>query len=156
MLLSFYRLMQAIAPTTALHDTASLLVYNLDFAILNDILVIEVEHGISLEQLLNGMYALTLGGVVVICLVFQFQAFFICNIAILDVCHNSGHVGQYEQIGIINLRGQPFITLVCQIYAVLLFFHHKIERVGCLGHATVVVLHVDFLGSQHTSLDTRL
>ena len=68
-LLGLHCLMQTIAPASALHDTASLLIHNLHLAVLDDILVIEVEHGVSLEQLLYGVYTLTLDGIVVIHLV---------------------------------------------------------------------------------------
>ena len=65
-LFGLHCLVQTVAPASALHDTASLLIYNLHLAVLDDVVVVEVEHGVSLEQLLNGMYALALDGVVVI------------------------------------------------------------------------------------------
>ena len=70
MLLGLYSLMQAIAPTTALHDTASLLIDNLHLTIDNHILVILIKHAVGLQQLLEGMNTLTLDGVMAQQLVF--------------------------------------------------------------------------------------
>ena len=64
MLLGLNSLVETIAPAATLHDTACLLINNLDLAIDNDILVILVEHGVSLEQLLESMHALALQGIV--------------------------------------------------------------------------------------------
>ena len=64
MLLGLHGLVQAIAPAAAFHDTTSLFVHNLDLTIHNDVFLIEVEHGISLQKLLNGVNALTLNGIV--------------------------------------------------------------------------------------------
>ena len=77
MLLCFDSLMQSVAPTTSFHDTASLFIYNLDFAILNDILVIEVEHCVSLQQLLDGVYAFALGCIVIEDAVLLLELFFV-------------------------------------------------------------------------------
>ena len=49
MLFSLDSLVQSVAPTTAFHNTTGLLVYNLDFTILDDILVVEIEHGVCLQ-----------------------------------------------------------------------------------------------------------
>ena len=65
MLLSLDSLVQAVAPASAFHDTACLLVDNLHLAVHNNVLVVLVEHGVSLQQLLQGMYTLRLYGVVV-------------------------------------------------------------------------------------------
>ena len=64
-LLSLYSLVESVAPAAAFHDTACLLVDNLHLAVHNNVLVVLVEHGVSLQQLLQGMYTLRLYGVVV-------------------------------------------------------------------------------------------
>ena len=61
--------METVTPTASLHDTAGLLVHNLDFAVLDYILVVEVEHGVGLQQLLEGVHTLALDGIVAIHLV---------------------------------------------------------------------------------------
>ena len=35
-----------------------------------------------------------------------------------------------------------------------LFIHHKVERICSLGHAAVVVFHINGFGLEHTRLDT--
>ena len=64
MLFSLDSLMQSVRPATALHDTASLLVDNFDLTVNDHILVVLVEHAVSLEQLLQGMDALRLYSIV--------------------------------------------------------------------------------------------
>ena len=63
-LLSLYSLVQSVAPSSAFHDTSCLLVDNLHLTVHDDILVVLVEHGICLKQLLQCMYTLTLNAVV--------------------------------------------------------------------------------------------
>ena len=65
MLLSLDSLMKTIAPTTSLHNTARLLVDNLNLTILDNIFVVQVEHGICLQQLLDSMYTFALGGIII-------------------------------------------------------------------------------------------
>ena len=57
MLLGFYGLMESVAPTAAFHDTSRLFIDNLHFAVHHNILVVLVEHGVCLEQLLQCVYA---------------------------------------------------------------------------------------------------
>ena len=76
-LLGFDCLMQSVAPSTTFHDAARLLIHNLDFAILDDIFVVEVEHGVSLQQLLYGVDALALRGIVVEDAVFLLNLLFV-------------------------------------------------------------------------------
>ena len=71
-------LMQAIAPTAAFHDTTCLLIHNLDFTVLNNVLVVEVEHCIGLQQLLYGVYALALGCIVVEDAILLFELLLVC------------------------------------------------------------------------------
>ena len=52
----FYCLMQAIAPTTTIHDTSGLFVYNLNLSVHYHIVSILFEHGVSLKQLIDSMY----------------------------------------------------------------------------------------------------
>ncbi len=63
--LSLHSLMQSVAPAAAFHDTSSLLVNNFHLAVNHHILIVLVEHGVCLEQLLQGMYTLALHAVVV-------------------------------------------------------------------------------------------
>ena len=64
-LLGLDGLVQAVAIATPLHDTSCLLIHDFHLALFgHDILGILLKHGIGLEQLVDGMYALALYGVV--------------------------------------------------------------------------------------------
>ena len=86
-LLSFYSLMQSVAPLTTFHDTTGLLVDNLHFTVDYHILIVFIKHGICLQQLLQGMYTLTLHTVVREQLVFLVYALFLSEVLILQLRH---------------------------------------------------------------------
>ena len=64
MLLSFNSLVQAIAPAATFHDTTSLLVNDLHLTVHDYILVVLIKHGVSLQQLLQGVNTLALYAIV--------------------------------------------------------------------------------------------
>ena len=64
MLLRLHCLMQSIAPTAAFHDTSCLFVNDFYFAIHHNVFIVFVEHGICLQQLLQGMNTFTLHTIV--------------------------------------------------------------------------------------------
>ncbi|CCY91854.1 uncharacterized protein BN461_02208 [Bacteroides sp. CAG:1076] len=55
--LSFYSLVQSVAPTTTVHDTSCLFVDNLNLSVHNDIISIFFEHCICFKQLIDCMNA---------------------------------------------------------------------------------------------------
>ena len=63
MLFSFDSLMQSFAPATAFHNTAGLLVDDLNLTIHHDILFVIIKHGVGLEQLQDRMDAIALHGI---------------------------------------------------------------------------------------------
>ena len=63
-LLSFDRLVQAIGVAAAIHDTTRLFVNDHDLVVHDYILVILLKEGVGLEELVYGVDALTLDGVV--------------------------------------------------------------------------------------------
>ena len=157
MLLGLNSLVETIAPTATLHDTACLLINNLDLAIDNDILVILVEHGVSLEQLLESMHALTLQCIVGKQLVLLVQALLVGDTGLaLKRRHLRSDVGQYKELVIIDLGGEPCSSLIGKVGTVELLVYHKIERLDGLGHTAVVVLHIHLLGTLQTRLDAIL
>ena len=64
MLLSLYSLVQAIAPAATLHDTTCLLIHDLHLTVHDYILVVLIKHGVSLQELLQGVNTLALYAVV--------------------------------------------------------------------------------------------
>ena len=70
--------------------------------------------------------------------------------------HLRAYIGEDEEVGIINLRSQPFVTLIREVNTVLFLVDNEIQHIGSLVHTAVIVLHVNLLGGEHTSLDTWL
>ena len=52
----FYSLMETVAPAASVHDTAGLLVYDLHLSVHYDVVCIFFEHGVCLQQLVDGMH----------------------------------------------------------------------------------------------------
>ena len=147
--------MQAIAPATTFHDTSSLLIHNLHLTVDHHVFIVFIEHAVSLQQLLEGVYTLTLYGEVVQQLVFLIETLLIRQSCLcLQGGQLRGNVRQHEQLGIIHLLRKPGCTLICQVTGVQFLIHHKIQRLNSLRHPTVIVLHICLLGLQHTCFDT--
>ena len=62
-LFRFDGLVQTIAPTTAFHDTTRRLVDDLHLSVLDDVIVIEREHRIGFEELLERVHAIGFHGI---------------------------------------------------------------------------------------------
>ena len=156
-LLGLNSLVQSVAPAAPLHDTSCLLVNNLNLAVDNHILIVLVEHAVSLEQLLQSVNALALNGVVAHQLVLLVKALLIGKTSLGLKCRELGcDIGQYKQFVIVNLLSKPSGTLIGKVARVHLLVNHEVQRLNALWHTAVVVLHVDVLGILHTSLDTLL
>ena len=155
-LLGLDSLMQAIAIAAAFHDTAGLLVHNLHLTLLgHDVLGILFEHRIGLEQLVDGVYTLALHGIVGEEFVLLHQQFITLQTAALKCSHLRSNIGQHEECRIRSITRDKLDTLICKVYTVQLFIDNEVERFYSLGHTTVVLLHIDGLGLEHTGLDTR-
>ena len=63
-LLGFNRLMESIRPAAAFHHTTGLLIDDLHFAAVDDVIDVFFEECICLEELVYGVYALGLDGIV--------------------------------------------------------------------------------------------
>ena len=153
----FDGLVQTVGVTAAFHDTSGLLVHNLHLTVDYHILVVFLEHGVSLQQLVDGMYTLALDGEVSHKGVFLGKAFLVRQaLFIFQLGELGGDVGKHEECGVFGVATNQVYTLVGQVYAVQLFIDYEIQRVGNLVHTLVVLLHVDFLGLEHTGFDTLL
>ena len=116
MLLSFDSLMQAIAPATTFHDTTSLLIDNLHFAIHDNIFVVLIKHGISFQQLLKCVNSFTLYTIVCQHLVFLVETFLVRDVcASFQLTHLCSDIRQYEKFLIVYLFCQPVCTLVGKV-----------------------------------------
>ena len=56
--------MESVAPAATFHDTTCLFIDNLHFAIHDDVVVILHKHGVCLQQLLDGVYTLSLESII--------------------------------------------------------------------------------------------
>ena len=149
--------MESIAPTATFHDTTSLLIDNLDFTIHDDIVVVFHKHGVGFQQLLDGMYTLCLEGVVLHDGVFLGKAFvFVLELLVFECGELCGDVGEHEECVVLHDVGNELVTLVGHLHRLQLLIHHEEQRLNCFWHAAVVVLHVDFLSLQESSLDAWL
>ena len=156
-LLGLYGLVQAIAPAAAFHDAACLLIDDLHFAVDDDVFLVEVEHRVGLQQLLYGVHALALDGVVGVHLVFLLHALLVGEALVaLEGRELCGNVGQDEEVVVVHFAREPGVALVGEVGAVELLVDDEVERLYGLGHTAVVVLHVDLLGGEHAALDAGL
>ena len=116
MLLGLDSLVQAVAPASAFHDTACLLVDNLHLAVHHDVFVVLVEHGVGLQELLQGVHALALYAVVSHHLVLDVETLLVADVgACLELAHLCGDVGQHEELTVVHLLGEPFGSLVGEV-----------------------------------------
>ena len=151
MFLGLNGLVKSIAPTTAFHDSASLLINDLDLTIHNDIFVVLIKHCIGLEQLLQSMNTIALNAILIEQLIFLVEAFLIGQVLlVLEVRKLRRYIGQHKQIRIIRLFGQPCSTLIRKICRIELFVHHKIQWLYSLWHLSVVIGHIKLFRFQHT------
>ena len=156
MLLGFYGLMESVAPTAAFHDTTRLFVNNLHFTVNHYVFIVAVEHGVSLEQLQNGVHALALDGIFLQEGVLLLQALLFGKALVaLEEGKLGSNVGQDEEGGIAHLLGQPFVTLVGEVNALEFLVYHEVKRRSGLGHTLVVILHINLLCVEQTGLDAR-
>ena len=103
------------------------------------------------------MYTLALDGEVSHKGVFLGKAFLVRQaLFIFQLGELGGDVGKHEECGVFGVAANQVYTLVGQVYAVQLFIDYEIQRIGNLVHTLVVLLHVDFLGLEHTGFDTLL
>jgi len=94
----FDGLMQAIGVAAAFHDTSGLFVHNLHLTVDNHVFVVFLEHGVSFQQLVDGMYTLALDGEVGHKGVFLGKAFLIRQVFfIFQFGELGGDVGKYEE-----------------------------------------------------------
>ena len=153
--LGFDGLVQTVGIAAAFHDTACLLVHNLHLTVDHNVFVIFLEHGVSLQQLVDGVYTFGLDGIVGHQFIFLGQALLVRQTGfVFQFGKLCGDVGQYEEGRIFRVTGDQVHTFICQVYTVQLFFDDEVQRVGSFVHTLVVLLHVDLFGLQHTCLDT--
>ena len=155
-LLGLDGLVQAVRVAASVEDTSRLLVHDLHLVVHDHILHVLLEHGVGLQQLVHRMHALRLDRVVVDHGVALLRLLLGREVALLELGHLGADVGQHEEPVLLEVFRQLLVSLVREFHRVELLVDDEVERVGDLGHAAVVVLHVGVLGLLHQGLDARL
>ncbi len=157
MLLGLYSLVQAVAPTTTFHDTSGLLVNNLHLSVHHHILIVLIKHGVGLEQLLQGVYAVALNSIVIEEIVLLIQSFLVGEFGLcLQFRQLRSNVGEHEEVMVVHLLSQPFCAFIGEVGTVELLVHNEEQWFNSLRHQSVVILHVDFLSLLESRLDPLL
>ena len=126
MLLGLDSLMETVAPAASFHDTSCLLIHNLHLTVDNDIFVVLVEHGVGLEQLLQGVHTLALHGIVVEQCVLLVETLLIAELFVFESRKLRCDVGQHEELLVVHLLGEPFRTLVGEVARVEFLVNHEV------------------------------
>ena len=92
-LLCLDRLVETIGVAATVHDTTGLLVDDHHLIVDHDILVVSIEEGVGLEQLLDGMDTLTLDRVIGQQLVLSAGLLLLAHLLILQLRHLGGNIG---------------------------------------------------------------
>ena len=150
-------LMKSIAPTTTFHDTTCLFIDNLHLAVHDDIVVVLHEHGVGLEQLLDGMHTLCLQGIVLHeGILLGKLVVFALELFCFEFSELGGDIWKHEELVVLHNVGNELVTLISHFHRLQFLIHHEEQWFDGFWHASVVVLHVDFLRLEQTCLDTRL
>ena len=156
-LLRLHRLVQTIRPAAALHNTAGLLIDNLHFSAVDDIIDIFLEEGVGFEQLVHGVYALGLHRIVGEDIVLL-RLFLIGRKAfrVLEFRHLRTHIRKDEEIRVIGGARQRIDTFVGQLDGLVLLVNDEIEFVRSDMHILLILLEIELLRFLQTHLDARL
>ncbi len=156
-LLRLDSLMQTIAPAAAFHNTAGLLVNDLDLVVDHDVVNILLEHSVGLEELDDGVDALALQRVILHQSVLLLLLLLGGELGVLlDLGDLASHVRKHEEIRIGDGVRKKVVTLVGHINRMLLLADHEIQLVRDDVHLALVVLHIVVLGLLHQLLHTLL
>ena len=129
--------MQTVGVAASVHDTARLFVDDHDLVVHHDIFVVFLEQSVSLQQLVDRMYAFTLDGIVGQQFVFL-SLFFFFVLDMFQFGKLGGDIRQYEECRIIGLAGQQVDTFIGQFDTVIFFVDHEVQFVCRFMHVTHV------------------
>ena len=152
--LGFDSLVQSVRVAATFHDTTCLLVYDLHLSVDHYIFIIFLEHGVSLQQLVDGVYTFRFDGIVCQKFIFLFKQLFVSQMLVFQFRKLSGDVRKNEQCRVFRVTGNQVYPLVCQVYTIQFLVDYEIQRISNFMHALVVLFHVDFFRLEHTCLDT--
>ena len=119
-------LMKSVAPASAFHDTAGLLVDDLYLSVCDDIIDLPVEHCICLEELIHSMYTLRLESKVCKDLILLLLLFLNAQVRLLHLCDSRSHIWKHEEVRIGKVSGDEITALVGHVHRMLLLTDDEI------------------------------
>ena len=151
------RLVESVGVAAAVHYTSGLLINDKHLVVHNDVFLVFAEQCVCSEQLVDCVQYLGLRAVVLHQLVFLACLFLLAQrFVFLDFCYFCADIRQHEELRVILGLRQHVDTLVCQLYSIVSFVYHKVQRVCSYVHVAVVLGNVEFLGFQQCLFDSRL
>ena len=112
-LLRLNRLVQTIRPAATFHHTTGLLIDNLHFTVIDDIVHIFLEERVGLEQLVHGVHTFGFDAIIGKNIVFLLLLLIGRQAGlVLEFRHLGAHIGQHEEIGVVGRTGQGIDTFV--------------------------------------------
>ena len=155
--LSFHSLVESIAPAAAFHNTTCLFVYDFHLAIENNVFIVLIEHGVSLEQLLQRVHTFALYTVVAHHIVFPVDVgllvYYLVFLLFFELRKFCCNIRKHKQLVVVYLFSQPRCTLIGKVAGVHFLFCNEVKRLHRLWHFTVVVCHIELFRLQHTRLN---
>ena len=155
-LLGLDSLVESVAPTASFHNTAGLLIHDLDFAVLDNVVDLLVEHCVSLKELSHSVHTLRLKCEVRKDLILLHLLLSCCERRLLNLCNRSSHVRKHKEVRIRQVTCDQVAALVGHIHRVLLLVDDEVELVSDDVHLALVVLDVVVLNLLEELLHTRL
>src|SRR5688572_6203423 len=138
--LRFNRLVKSIGISSSFHHTASLLIYNFNFSINDDVLNIFLEKCIRLEQLAHAMYPLRFDLIIANDLFFPVESCcLIHRFIFLNLVEFCAYFREDEEPGIFTFACDQVNTFFRKVYAIILFFDNEVKWFIGLWHIPLVI-----------------
>ncbi len=153
MFLGFDGLVQAVGVAAPFENAARLFVDDLHLVVHHHIFDVLLEHGVGFQKLVDGVDAFRLDRVVVDDRVALLRPLLGREVALFQLGDLRPDVGQDEEPVFVEVFRQRFVAFVGEFHGVEFLVDDEVEVVRDLGHAAVVVLHVDVFGLLHQRLD---
>ncbi len=148
--------MQAVGITAALHDTARLLVDNLNLIVIYHIFHIQVKQRVCLQQLVHRVHTLGLHRIRLEQIVFLLYLLLCGQRLVLHSRKLRSDIGKHKEHRIVCRTGEHLYTLVGKFYRMILLVNHKEQRLHGHRHLAVIVSHILGLHLEHKLLHTVL
>ncbi len=137
----FDSLVETVGVATTFHDTARLLVDNLDFVFVDYVFDIALEESVSLEELCHSVHALRLYGI--ICHKLIFALLTLGGVGdMFEFRKLRGDVGKHEKLRVLGIARKLVDTFVSELDRAVLFVDNEVERVGDNRHFARIVLQI--------------